>query len=719
MAKFSRWLNRVQHWFQQEQRTWWVAGSVAGSIVLLRWLGLFQPLELAALDLLYHWRPVGKLEDRILIVEIDEEDIKAARSWPIADQRIAKLLWQIHQGQPRAIGLDIYRDLPVQPGHEALQEAFQEIPNLVGIELLEDPNNIGVSPPPILAERGLVGFNNIVVDGDNKVRRMVFYWHPQDGQLRQSLALKLAEIYLAAEDITPKAVPNSTNMRLGKTVFESVGAYDGGYVRLDAGGYQVLSNFRHPSRFQKVKMRDVLAGKIDEGLMRDRVVIIGSTARSLKDFALIPYSTNWLGTATPIYGVELHANFVSQIISAAMEGRSLLKTFPEWAEVVWIFVWSGIGAVVMIQGRSVEQSTIVLIVLVGGLIGIAYGSFLGGYWIPSIPPVLGLLGSVSILTGYLAHQREELKRSKEFLQSTINAIPDPVFVKNKDHCWIILNDAFARFLGYPLADLIGKSDFDILKPQEARVFRQQDRKVLLNHQAQENEEQLTNAEGKTYQIATKRSLHRDAAGNLFLIGVIRDITERKRIEEELRRTTVELTRSNQELRLSQDRLHRLAYYDSLTGLANRKHFHESLQKSIDWAQQEEKLVGLLFIDLDGFKQVNDSWGHDFGDMLLKAVAHRVKNCLRGSDLVARLGGDEFTAILPGIKHSSDVEIVTAKILATLSQPFILADRQLQVAASVGSSVYPLDGETQEILIKKADTAMYRVKQQGRNGETHS
>ncbi|MFP4007817.1 MAG: CHASE2 domain-containing protein [Spirulinaceae cyanobacterium] len=717
MAKFSRWLGQVQHWFQQEQRAWWVTGSVAGSILLLRWLGLFQPLELAALDMLYHWRPVGKLEDRVVIVEIDENELQAVADWPFSDGLIAELLWQIHAYEPRAIGLDIYRDLPVSPGHEELQAAFREIPNLVGIELLPDRENIAVPPPPLLAEQNAVGFNNIVLDADNKVRRMLLYWHLEDGTFRTSLALKLAEIYLAAEDIRATAVPNSNNMRLGKSVFQMLEPYDGGYVRVDTGGHQVLSNFRHPSRFIKVPMRDVLAGRVDEDLMRDRVVIIGSTARSLKDLSLIPYSTNWIGTATPIYGVELHANFVSQIISGAIEGRSLLKTWPEWAEILWILVWSGIGAVLMIQGRSVEETTIVLIGMFGVLVGTAYSSFLGAYWIPLVPPALGLLGVVSILTGYLAHQREELKRSKEFLQSTINAIPDPVFVKNKDHCWIILNQAFSQFLGYPLEDLIGKSDFDILKPQEARVFRQQDRQVLLTHQAQENEEQLTNAEGKTYQIATKRSLHQDAAGNIFLIGVIRDITERKRIEEELRRTTVELTRSNQELRLSQDRLHRLAYYDSLTGLANRKHFYESLQQSLEWAKQEDKLVGLLFIDLDGFKQVNDSWGHDFGDLLLKAVANRVKNCLRGSDLVARLGGDEFTVILPGIKQISDVEIVTAKILATLGQPFMLANRQLRVAASVGSSVYPIDGEAQAVLIKKADTAMYRVKQQGRDRQT--
>ncbi|MEC4802946.1 MAG: CHASE2 domain-containing protein [Jaaginema sp. PMC 1079.18] len=718
MARFSRWIAQIRQWYKQEKRAWLVVGSVAGSIVLLRWVGLFQPIELAALDTLFWTRPLGKLEDRILIVGIDEDDIQKVDRWPIPDKVLAELLWKLQEHQPSAIGIDIYRDLPTQPGQEELEKAFREIPNVVGIEQLEDKDSLGVKPPSALAEQGMVGFNNVVVDADGKVRRSLFYWQTADGN-RTSFALMLALIYLEARDISPQTAPNGRDLRLGDMVFELLDANEGGYVRLDNRGYQILCNFRHPSRFTQVKMSDVLDGKVPAELIRDRVVAIGYTAPSLKDTALIPYSTNWFGSAKPIYGVELHANFISQVMSGAMDGRSPLNSFPDWAEVLWIFLWSGIGAVLIIRGRSVKRSTLYLIGLFGTLWGVAYGSFLAGYWIPFVPAVLALAGSVGVLTIYLAHQQEELKRSKEFLQSTINAIPDPVFVKNKDHVWIILNHAFSQFLGYPLEDLLGKTDFDILLPQEAAIFGQRDRRVFETNQAQESEEQLTDATGQTYQIATKRSLHCDAAGNIFLIGVIRDITERKRIEEELRRTTVELTRSNLELRLSQDRLHRLAYYDSLTGLANRKHFYESLQKSLDWAKQEQKLVGLLFIDLDGFKQVNDSWGHDFGDLLLKAVAGRVKNCLRGSDLVARLGGDEFTVILPGIKQPSDIEIVTHKILAALSQPFMLNDRQLQVAASVGSSIYPVDGETQGVLIKKADTAMYQVKQEGRDRKTLS
>lgn len=149
-----------------------------------------------------------------------------------------------------------------------------------------------------------------------------------------------------------------------------------------------------------------------------------------------------------------------------------------------------------------------------------------------------------------------------------------------------------------------------------------------------------------------------------MVGVIRDLTERKLLEDELKRTAAELFRSNSELKLQEDHLRYLAYHDPLTGLPNRKLFAEQLQESVEWARNNKLLLGLLFVDLDGFKQVNDSLGHEIGDRLLMTVAQRLSNCLRGSDTVSRLGGDEFTAILRAIPKLEVAAIVAEKILAT-------------------------------------------------------
>jgi diguanylate cyclase (GGDEF)-like protein/PAS domain S-box-containing protein len=719
MLKLSHWSAKFKQWWKQDRLVLLTAGGVAGLIILVRSLGLLQWWELAAFDTYFHLRLPGGIDPRIVIVAIDEKDLQQAGVWPLPDRVLATAIEQIEAAEPRAIGLDLYRDLPVEPGRAALLEAFQTIPHLIGIEKLEDRDSMAVPPPPLLAQKQQVGFNNILIDLDGRVRRGLLYWH-QQGQLKTSFALKLALIYLESRNIKPRgAAFNPDYLQLGRTVFRPFEGNDGGYVRADDQGYQFIGNFRVPESFETVSMSDVLAGRVARDRFHDRIVLIGSTAPSLKDLAYIPQSTNLLGQAKPIYGVELHANFISQILDAGFAGRHPIRVLPSWVENLWILGWSAIGAFLVWTARSPLRSSLLLLLTVALLLAAVYSYFLAGWWLPWIPPLLSLLGAFALLTSYFAYQQEELQRSKEFLQSAIDAIADPIFIKDAQYRWIVLNQAFCQFSGYPLEHLLGKSDSDIFSPEEAQVFRLQDCLVFVTGQARENEEKLTNARGKTYPIATKRSLHRDAAGNLFLIGVIRDITEHKRLEEELRRAAAELSRSNEELKLRSDRLHRFAYYDSLTGLANRKLFYEGLSRSLDWAKTHHRSCALLYLDLDGFKQVNDTWGHDVGDLLLKAAAGRITNCVRSSDLVARLGGDEFTVILPGIKQADDVAIVAQKILQTLSQPFMLEGREISVTVSIGSSIYPDDGQTQEVLLKKADLAMFSAKRLGRDRYSRS
>jgi diguanylate cyclase (GGDEF)-like protein/PAS domain S-box-containing protein len=402
------------------------------------------------------------------------------------------------------------------------------------------------------------------------------------------------------------------------------------------------------------------------------------------------------------------------MISAELDGRSLTRFWWGEAEWLWVLLWAGIGGGIVWKMRSPLHYTTLLLASAAALGAIAYGAIIVGWWIPLVPPILGLGGSAIILTSYLAYQEEEFKRSTEFLRSIIDNIPDPIFVKDPAHHWMIFNQAFCDFSGYERSQILGKTNSEIFTATESEQFNQEEALVFQHQVPRETEEKYTSNDGTTYLSATKRSLHKDAAGNVFLVGVIHDITERKRIEEELRRTTAELTRSNSELQKTQTHLQRLAYYDSLTGLANRKFFFESLKASLNWGRDNGKLVGLLYLDLDGFKAVNDSLGHHVGDLLLQAVAKRITHCLRDSDIVARLGGDEFTVILPGIKKHNDTSIVSEKIISTLAQPYQLEDHAVEVTVSIGSSLFPKDGETEEVLINKADHAMYCAKNDGRN-----
>lgn len=179
------------------------------------------------------------------------------------------------------------------------------------------------------------------------------------------------------------------------------------------------------------------------------------------------------------------------------------------------------------------------------------------------------------------------------------------------------------------------------------------------------------------------------------------------VERELRDAV-----TRRENREAQKRLHFLANYDALTGLPNRVLFIDRLSHSLRMAQRSSGLVGVLYLDLDNFKDVNDSLGHNAGDTLLRTVADRLTQAVRTSDTVARLAGDEFTLILTNLEHRDDAAVAARKILEQLSQPLEVAEQALQIRASVGISVFPVDGTDSEELLRNADMSMYLAKQTG-------
>lgn len=708
------WESGITQTLTKNGRVWMTAAAIAAAVLGVRAVGLLQSWELASLDLFFQLRPQEAIDDRIVIIGVREQDLQRY-GWPLADQTLVQLLKKVNAAQPKAIGLDLYRDFPVGQGHQALVKTFNTMPNLVGIEQLTDPEVPGVLPPPELAKQGKVGFNNIVFDPDRKVRRALLYWFDQNRQKHTSFSLKLALNYLKTKGIKETAAPNQPKyLKLGKAVFPRFQSHDGVYVNADAGGYQTLVNFRGKAgHFQTIPMQKVMDDMVPPSMLRDRIVLIGSVATSLKDFSPTPYSHLNKGSGL-VAGVELQANFISHILSAALEGRTQLQPIHEAGEWLWIWVWAFVGTGISWKLRSSKRTAGAIVLVTVGLGGTCYGLFLVGWIVPLVPALLALLGSTGVVIATIAHAEEELKRSKEFLDRVINSIPDPVFVKDQKHRWVVLNEAYSKFLGKPIEDLIEKSDYEVFPEHEADVFWQQDELVFKYESEFEHEEEFTNSNGITYQIATKRSLHKDAAGNLFLVGVIRDITQRKHLENELRKTTQELKQSNAELRLSQDRLSYLANHDSLTGLPNRILLYERLSQCIETAKNNHQSIALLFLDLDGFKQINDTLGHGVGDLLLQAVAKRLTGCLRTSDVVARLGGDEFVVLLPAVEDSQGVIRVAEKILHILSQAFAISGQTLFITSSIGICLFPHQGEDLETLIQKADSAMYQAKKAGKN-----
>jgi diguanylate cyclase (GGDEF)-like protein len=170
-----------------------------------------------------------------------------------------------------------------------------------------------------------------------------------------------------------------------------------------------------------------------------------------------------------------------------------------------------------------------------------------------------------------------------------------------------------------------------------------------------------------------------------------------------------------EVQMAEEKIKDLAYRDALTGLPNRIVFNDRLGNAVAQAERQSGRLAILFLDLDRFKVINDSLGHSLGDLLLQAVAGRLATCVRASDTVARLGGDEFTILLPGVHGAMEAARVAEKVLETLRQPFRLEGRELFVTGSMGVSLYPEDGIDADALVRNADVAMYRAKEQGRDG----
>lgn len=418
MLGFSRWLRR----FEREV----IVAFVTTTVALGSAWGAFQRLEWLAIDTLLVLRPAETLESRLLLVTVQEADITALGGWPLSDAVLANLLETLAAQNPRVIGLDLYRDLPQNPGHERLRAVMAGLPNLIGVEKAFGGGT--VAPPPILAEGDRVGLADVPQDGDSKIRRLIVS-APVAGEIKLGFATRVSLLYLEQMGVTLEVRDAAQHhYQLGQAQFSPLTGVEGGYSPADLGGYQVFLNYRSPvSPFDEVSVSDVLQGRISPQLIRDRIVLIGSKAESINDFFLTPYSQaiyhhrlnarNPQGDRIPHFhmsGVEVHAHGVSQILSSALDGRPMIRFWHIYGEWGWILLWAALGTygtwVGLMREPFKEQSTWLyplLLVTAGTLTmaAIAYGSLLTGWLIPTVSPLLALVAT-TILTRHAYHQQQ-------------------------------------------------------------------------------------------------------------------------------------------------------------------------------------------------------------------------------------------------------------------------------------------------------------------------
>jgi adenylate cyclase len=408
------------------------AFCISGLTIAVTYLGVFQLLEWFALDTGFRIRSLEDKERRIVVVTISESDIDRLGQWPLSDRILSQLITKIARQQPRAIGLDLYRDLSVEPGKAELESVSRSTPNLIGVEKVIGDE---VKPPPILKQQEQVALADLVRDADGKIRRGLLSIELDSGEVKLGLATRLAVMYLSAEGIEPQPVADTGKLALGKTELVPFQSNDGAYINADDGGFQVLINYRGTeASFNHISILDVLNEEIPEDLMRDRVVLIGSIASSLNDFFATPYSDSRVDRNKDLPGVFIHANIASELLSRALDGRSSIQTVSEPWEWLWIFAWTfGISTsnLILLNLKPRSQKALVslslnsLALVSSGLLvlGSGYLLFLGGFWFPVISPLISSMGALVTCNWYYQQNREK-DRTKLALTDGLTQIPN-------------------------------------------------------------------------------------------------------------------------------------------------------------------------------------------------------------------------------------------------------------------------------------------------------
>ena len=400
----------------KKQRLHWkwllkIVLGISALIMLLRCTGILQTWEWNLLDRFFRWRLSDAIEPRIVVVTIDEKDLKTLRQYPVSDRILATAIENLNQAQPRAIGLDLYRDLPVPPGKEDWRTVLSSTDNLYVAEKIIS-NTI---PPPPNVSRERVGFTNLAVDSDGKVRRALLSVND-----KYSLGTKLALDYLQQRNIELKPLDNKIRHRygLGKAIFERLNPNSGGYIRADARGYKILLNYwGAPANFRQYSLMKVLNNKIDPKDIKDRLVFIGSgsNVESSKDSFYTPYSKGWFRSPVKMPGVFIHANVASQIINAAIARRPLLRTYNEFLEFLIILSMGVVGAI--ISWRLKSSMAIVFYTCVVGMVLIifSYQVFLLGWWLPLVPALLALV--IVVFTAiFIRNKQQDLLKFERTLE---------------------------------------------------------------------------------------------------------------------------------------------------------------------------------------------------------------------------------------------------------------------------------------------------------------
>ncbi len=289
--------------------------------------------------------------------------------------------------------------------------------------------------------------------------------------------------------------------------------------------------------------------------------------------------------------------------------------------------------------------------------------------------------------------QQSLERAEQWQQDLFNNTSSVIYTKDLKGKYLSINSSFEQLLHVRKEDIVGKNDFEIYSKEVAEILTANDKMALKSQTPLEVEEFVSDKRGEYIYSSIKFPLRNEFGETYALCGISTDITERKKAEIEVLQH---------------------AHFDSLTGLPNRLLMLDRLSLVIDEADKLNEQLAVLFIDLDDFKKINDSLGHDVGDSMLVESSERLKKVLRRKDTIGRLGGDEFLLLLRNVKEQKKVLSVLESILDHFHEPFSIANRELLLTVSIGIAMFPDDGKNATELLRNSDTAMFKAKSLGRD-----